>query len=1161
MSEYKLEDNFKADETRIQVSQHQTEKGLTVTFNVHTNKACSLHWGLRKPRTKQWQSPPDEYWPPDTVRFNDQAVQSPMVTGKDGMQTLQLQIEIPSPWNILPFVLYFPEDRRWVKNGHQDFSVTLPGQEPDRQAEEVLAACIEGDAWQRHRFDLGEGEILAAGVLETDDRVSLRLACDIPPPLILHWGLTGRYRFDWTQPPSASWPAGTNAIDDKAVQTPFLNRDGLSCLEIDFNKTDAGEVLRGLNFVLFQPESGQWLKAGHKNMYLPLSMDAESAGERSFGSRQANALADEIIDAEMGRNSWTLMHRFNLCHDLLDRAHNDPQALALLFTWLRYSAIRQLDWQRHYNTQPRELSHAQDRLTKHIANRYIAQRESRSWLRLMLTTLGPGGEGQKVRDEILNIMHRHKLKEVHGTFMEEWHQKLHNNTTPDDIVICEAYLAFLHSNGDLQQFYGTLEQRGVTRERLGSFERPIRQDPIFHGDKKEGLIGDFNHFLAILRSVHSGTDIATASARGIIGDSLNQALDHLLTLHGQGAPAQAQAETITGIRKAVTDRIRNEKDELAVRDLLYLDLALESTLRACIEQQALSHADQGLLSNLVNTTLHNLALSVDAEEFPLLARQLDTLITQQDVGVDWALRMKSLTDRLGRAIGEWSNELYADLQPLAESLGAAFEAEPWTIPLFSEEIIRGSPAFMLSLLLRRLDPLLRTQAGLGGWQVISPGQANGQVRVVDKLLTVQGDTYTEPTVIVTDTVSGDEEIPGGVTSVITTDTPDLVSHVAVRARNAHVLFATCYETEAYEQLKARQGQQLVLQVNSAGDVVFEASSGSQPGVIPLKDKQALHLKPRRFSSWAVTANAFTDELAGGKSNNLNALHKLLPAWIHFPASMALPFGVFEKTLDTTENQALRERYEALLLQLPEDPDKHLPRIRELLLDLQAPDPLRHALSAAWQATALPPVEPGQLWGTINRVWASKWNDRAYYSRVANTIPHQDLSIAVLIQQVVEADYAFVIHTVNPLNGSDDEIFAEVVLGMGETLVGNYPGRAFGFICTKQDLQCSTLSYPSKSRGLYGHGVIFRSDSNGEDLEEFAGAGLYDSYLAEAPQKRLLDYTEEPLVQDTQFRQRMMRDIAKIGLEVEQACGTPQDIEGAIQQGKYYVVQTRPQVGL
>lgn len=44
----------------------------------------------------------------------------------------------------------------------------------------------------------------------------------------------------------------------------------------------------------------------------------------------------------------------------------------------------------------------------------------------MLTTVGRGGNAQAVRDEILNIMHRNKIPEKKGTWMEEWHQKLHN---------------------------------------------------------------------------------------------------------------------------------------------------------------------------------------------------------------------------------------------------------------------------------------------------------------------------------------------------------------------------------------------------------------------------------------------------------------------------------------------------------------------------------------------------------------------------------------------------------------------------------------------------------------------------------------------------------------------------------------------------------------
>ena len=143
-----------------------------------------------------------------------------------------------------------------------------------------------------------------------------------------------------------------------------------------------------------------------------------------------------------------------------------------------------------------------------------------------------------------------------------------------------------------------------------------------------------------------------------------------------------------------------------------------------------------------------------------------------------------MADRAARWVQEFTDDLYQRLQPKAEFLGAAFEAEQWTVPLFSEEVIRGGPAFALSLLLRHLDPILRQAAGLGGWQVISPAPASGRVRVVDRLIAVQGERFPEATVLVADAVGGNEEIPEGVTAVITSDTPDLVSHVAVRARNA-----------------------------------------------------------------------------------------------------------------------------------------------------------------------------------------------------------------------------------------------------------------------------------------------------------------------------------------------------------------------------------------
>jgi hypothetical protein len=68
---------------------------------------------------------------------------------------------------------------------------------------------------------------------------------------------------------------------------------------------------------------------------------------------------------------------------------------------------------------------------------------------------------QAVRDEILNIMHRNNIGEKRGTWMEDWHQKLHNNTTPDDVAICEAYIKFLESGGDNGAYWSMLSDAGT----------------------------------------------------------------------------------------------------------------------------------------------------------------------------------------------------------------------------------------------------------------------------------------------------------------------------------------------------------------------------------------------------------------------------------------------------------------------------------------------------------------------------------------------------------------------------------------------------------------------------------------------------------------------------------------------------------------------------
>ncbi len=1008
-----------------------------------------------------------------------------------------------------------------------------------------------------------------------DNRVEITLGTDAAKRCVLHWGVANHPHEPWRMPPRGCWPEGSRAYGSSAVQTPFEEKNGRR-ITIGFEKPVSA---RWLNFALFFPDEGRWDNNQGRNYRIEVPAPEAAASPLASG---AGSIAREIVEKETGRQSWTLMHRFNLCYQLLDRVgRGDIEGLSLIYVWLRFSALRQLDWQRNYNTKPRELGHAMDQLTQKLAARYAetgaeAVPDARELIRLIMTTLGRGGNAQRVRDEVLSIMHRHHIKEVSGHFMEEWHQKLHNNTTPDDVIICEAYLEFLRSNGDLDRFYRRLEEGGVTRERLRSYERPITSDPDFIPQLKDALIWDFERFLGILKEVHAGADlgIAMQNARHLLGPGMQSLMDSIWA-------RQNSPEALILLEKAVEARRWLFKELTGpahrVRDLLFLDIALEDFVRSVIER-GLGQLNPGQMVDAIGFSLENVSLTQTDEEFSISLRFWRRLLQDAPHGGiayvareferEWSLRAEAAVDRLLRALGSFAQHYQELLQPKAAYLGRAFHASPWTVDLFTEEVLRGRPAFALSMLLHAIDPVLRKNAELGDWQIVSRGKGVGEVIVIDALRAIQGRDLPRPEVVIANSVAGDEEIPGGVAAIITPAMVDSLSHLAIRARNSGVPFATCFNPAKLDELKSYKGRLLMVEALGTNNVSFgeaaEEETAAPMRVKPVRAALARH----GFTVYALPMQDFTPQNVGYKSNNLKLVRDKLPSWIKMPRSAALPFGVFEKALSGDANKQAASGYEGLLQRLGAGPSKGLellPRIREILLDLAPPDELVRALKKimgdvgpSWPPS---PDDWEKAWQCIKRVWASKWNERAYLSRVANGIRHEDLMMSVLVQEVVQADYSFVIHTANPFSGEREEVYAEVVTGLGETLAANYPGRALGFVCGKGGREPKTLSFPSKSTGLFGGGLIFRSDSNGEDLEGYAGAGLYDSFVLPAPRRATLDYSGSPIVWDEGFRAGLLTGIAEMGRVVEEAMGPPQDIEGAFSAGQYYIVQTRPQVGI
>ncbi|MCE1246714.1 MAG: hypothetical protein LWY06_08730 [Firmicutes bacterium] len=79
--------------------------------------------------------------------------------------------------------------------------------------------------------------------------------------------------------------------------------------------------------------------------------------------------------------------------------------------------------------------------------------------------------------------------------------------------------------------------------------------------------------------------------------------------------------------------------------------------------------------------------------------------------------------------------------------------------------------------------------------------------------------------------------------------------------------------------------------------------------------------------------------------------------------------------------------------------------------------------------------------SIFKCWASVWTDRAWNYRRKNNIPETSLTMAVIIQKMVPADFSGVIFTADPVTGDGNRIIIEMVKGLGDELVS---GRAAPF---------------------------------------------------------------------------------------------------------------------
>jgi pyruvate,water dikinase len=163
---------------------------------------------------------------------------------------------------------------------------------------------------------------------------------------------------------------------------------------------------------------------------------------------------------------------------------------------------------------------------------------------------------------------------------------------------------------------------------------------------------------------------------------------------------------------------------------------------------------------------------------------------------------------------------------------------------------------------------------------------------------------------------------------------------------------------------------------------------------------------------------------------------------------------------------------------------------------------------------------------VRDCWASFFSERALFYR-SKKGSLEDLGMAVVVQRMVEADIAGVLFTCDPVQHRRDRMVVEAVLGLGEGVVSG---------------QLTPDHYVLKRDGR-----IRRADVH---VQPYA--------IVSAPEGGVAERALSPEEGGAQkVGAERLAQLARLGDDLEQRLGRPQDIEWAVQDGELFVLQARP----
>ena len=326
-----------------------------------------------------------------------------------------------------------------------------------------------------------------------------------------------------------------------------------------------------------------------------------------------------------------------------------------------------------------------------------------------------------------------------------------------------------------------------------------------------------------------------------------------------------------------------------------------------------------------------------------------------------------------------------------------------------------------------------------------------------------------------------------------------------------------------------------------------------------------------FIKWFSQLNKDSGPIVGGKGANLAEIFNLK---ISVPEGFVITAQAYDYFI---KKAGLKEKIKTLLEQINYEDTKQLnevtKQIRELIVKSKFPEELKEEILDSYEhlgtdkiqieagsaadilKTAHEPIFTAvrssattedlteasfagqqdtyvnikgneKLLNAIRKCFASLFTSRATYYRNKKGFKHEQASLAVVIQKMVNSEKSGVIFSKDPTNKTDN-IIVEAVWGLGEGIVS---GRITpDTYIISQDLEIKSINVKDKK-------IAIRKDSSGETgAVELREERSKAQVLTESEIKRTANFAKQ----------------------LEEHYQKPQDVEFAIENQEIYIVQTRP----